>query len=433
MLKRTLILFNHDWDRQAFAGLASAWPQTSGGFDLFSFPSNIRLAWFDLDRFVALEAQRARWQGLGAVVSNHEQFGALAAALLAERMDWPGTPVEAVLACQHKLHARRILKQVCPEAHIPFSRLDVRYGGPIPEGLQFPLFVKPVKAAFSVLARTVHSREELAAHVRFNIWERWVLRHLVEPFDRVLRQRLPEAGTAHSLMAEAPVHAPQFCLDGYVYRGKLVDLGLVDARMYPGTQAFLSFDYPSRLPESVRARATDVARRFLQAVGFTHGGFNMEFFLHPQTGQVQVIEFNPRIASQFSDLYQRVDGLNLHEVVLALAQDMDPATLPRRTPTAAVTSSLVYRQFEQAGQPPPPPHRPTGRQQRAFREAFPDGLWLEFPMSRDDRARDFKWMGSHRYGIVHLGGSDTADLHRRLAMASGLLGWPMPGAGNAPD
>lgn len=425
-LKRTLILFNYDWDRQAFGALASSWPQVNGGFDLFSFPSNARLAWFDMDRFVALEAQRARWQGLGAVVSNHEQFGALAAALLAERMGWPGTPVEAVLACQHKLHARRVLQQVCPEAHIPFARLDVRYGGAVPEGLHYPLFVKPVKAAFSVLARTVHSREELAELIRFNFWERWVLRHLVEPFDRVVRQRLPEAGTAHSLMGEAPVRAPQFCLDGYVYRGKMVDLGLVDARMYAGTQAFLSFDYPSRLPEGVRARAADVARRFLQAVGFTHGGFNMEFFLHPDSGQVQVIEFNPRLASQFSDLYQRVDGLNLHEVALALAHDIDPATLPRQAPTAAVASSFVYRQFQSQNDTPRPPHRPTALQRRNFEEAYPDALWMEFPMSDDDRARDFKWMGSHRYGIVHLGGQSHEDLRRRVEVASGLLGWPAP-------
>jgi hypothetical protein len=68
------------------------------------------------------------------VTSNHEQFGALAAALLAERMGWPGTPVNAVLACQHKLHARRVLQQVAPEANTGFATLPARYGEPIPEG-----------------------------------------------------------------------------------------------------------------------------------------------------------------------------------------------------------------------------------------------------------------------------------------------------------
>ena len=154
---RSLILFNYDWDQIAFSRLAERWPHVSAGFDLFSFPSNVRLAWFDIERFVALWARRAQRQGLTAVLSNHEQFGALAAALLAERMGWPGTPVSAVIACQHKLHAREVLQRVCPEATPPFRRLPTRYGESVPDHLTFPAFIKPVKAAFSVLARTVQA------------------------------------------------------------------------------------------------------------------------------------------------------------------------------------------------------------------------------------------------------------------------------------
>lgn len=427
--KTTLVLFNHDWDQRAFAVLAARWPQHSAGFDLFSFPSNARLAWFDMARFVALQAWQARREGLAAVVSNHEQFGALAAALLAERMGWPGTPVEAVLACQHKLYAREVLQQVCPEANIPFARLDARYGGPVPDGLHYPLFVKPVKAAFSVLARTVHSQADLHQHTRFGRYELWVIRHLVEPFERILRQRLPQAGTAHSLMVEAPVQAPQYCLDGYVFNGQLRTLGVVDVRMYPGTQSFMGFDYPSRLPAAVQARAAEVARRFLAAIGFSHGAFNMEFFYCPATDQLSVIEFNPRAASQFSDLYCRVDGVDLHEVTLALAHGLDPATLPRRSPTAGVAASFVYRQFD-AGHLP---HRPSRAQRAAFHRAYPDALLLEFPMSLREVSRDFKWLGSHRFGIVHLGGADADDLRRRCEVASTLLGWTAPYPDLHPD
>lgn len=418
----TLVLFNYDWDQREFARLAQRWPHISAGFDLFSFPSNARLAWFDMDRFVALWARRARRMGLKAVVSNHEQFGALAAALLAERMGWPGTPVKAVLACQHKLYAREVLQRICPEANPPFARLDAKYGGPVPQGLAYPLFVKPVKAAFSVLARTVKSRDELHAHTRFGAWELWVIRHLVEPFERIAAQRLPEAGTAHSLMTEAVVDAPQYCLDGYVQGGQMHLLGCVDIQMYPGTESFMRFDYPTRLPADVVARAADVARRFLAEVGFTHGMFNMEFFHDPATDRLTVIEFNPRLASQFSDLYQRVDGINLHDMAFALAHGQDPAAVPRRTPTAGAAASFVYRLFDPQRAPPVP----TALQRQVFHEAYPDALLLEFPKSAGSVARDFKWLGSHRYGIVHLGGADTADLRRRCEVASSLLGWTPP-------
>ncbi len=240
---RTLILFNFDWDTLGFGRWAAQFPCDSAGFDLFSFPSNAHLAWFDLDRFVGRLARRAARAGWRAVASNHEQFGALAAALLAERMGWPGTPVAAVLACQHKLHARRVLAESCPEYSLPFAPLAARYGDPAPEGLDYPLFVKPVKAAFSVLARRVGNRAELHALTRFGAGELWVIRHLVEPFDRVARARLPQAGSAHRMLVEEPVAGRQYNLDGYDFGGELRPLGIVETVMDPETQDFMRFDY----------------------------------------------------------------------------------------------------------------------------------------------------------------------------------------------
>ena len=127
---RTLALFNYDWDATGYAHAARSTGSVldSAGFDLFTFPSNARLAWFDMERFAARLAVQARRKGWQAVVSNHEQFGALTAALLAERMGWPGSPVKAIMACQHKLYARQVLQQVAPEANIGFQLLDAEYG-----------------------------------------------------------------------------------------------------------------------------------------------------------------------------------------------------------------------------------------------------------------------------------------------------------------
>ena len=100
---RTLLLFNYDWDQvgHARAGATQGLAFDEAGFDLFSFPSNANLAWFDMGRFIHRLARKARARGWTAVSSSHEQFGALAAALLAERMGWPGTSVAAVLtSCQ---------------------------------------------------------------------------------------------------------------------------------------------------------------------------------------------------------------------------------------------------------------------------------------------------------------------------------------------
>ncbi len=422
---RTLILFDYDWDAIGHAAAAGAMglQLDRDGFDLFSFPSNARLAWFDIARYVDSLAQRARRTGWQAVTSQHEQFGALAAAMLAERMGWPGTPVNAILACQHKFHARQVLQRVAPEANPGFQLLDAEYGAPIPDDLPYPLFVKPVKAAFSVLARRVDNREQLHQHTRFGRWELWVIRRLVEPFDRMVRARLgPAVPSAHRMLLETPVQADQYNLDGYVFGGQVHAVGVVDAVMYPRTQAFMRHQLPTRLDRSVQARALDIARRFLTAVGFTHGLFNMEFFHDAATDQLTVIEFNPRMASQYSDLYQRVLGVDLHAIALALAHGRDPAGLPKAAPSAGAAASFVYRVFH----PQDKVVLPTMRQRRALAQAYPGSLLFTYPKAADSIARDHKWLGSYRYAIVHLGGQDAADLRRRCEVASVLLGWPVP-------
>lgn len=422
---RTLLLFNYDWDAigHARAGAARGMAFDEAGFDLFTFPSNANLVWFDMARFVDRLARQAPRRGWQAVTSSHEQFGALAAALLAERMGWPGTPVNAVLACQHKLYARQVLQRVAPEANVPFQLLQAEYGAPIPSGLDYPVFVKPVKAAFSVLARTVHNHAELHRHTRFGAWELWVIRRLVEPFERMAQERLgPGLPSAHRMLLEAPVQGEQFNLDGYAFGGEVHAIGVVDAHMYPGTQAFMRFELPSRLPSDVQARALDVARRFLNTVGFTHGLFNMEFFYDAASDRISVIEFNPRMASQFSDLYLRVLGVDLHAMALALAHGEDPARVPRVAPTAGAAASFVYRVFDATEAAP----MPDTERQRRFAREYPDGLLLRFPKPRGSMERDFKWLGSYRYGIVHLGGRNAGDLRERCEAASALLGWRAP-------
>lgn len=424
-VSRTLLLFNHDWDAigHARAGAARGMAFDEAGFDLFTFPSNAHLAWFDMARFVDRLARQAPRRGWEAVTSSHEQFGALAAALLAERMGWPGTPVNAVLACQHKLFARQVLQRVAPEANIPFRLLDAEYGGPIPGGIDYPLFVKPVKAAFSVLARTVHNHAELHSHTRFGAWELWVIRRLVEPFERIAQKRLGASlCSAHRMLLEEPVQGAQFNLDGYAFGGEVHAIGVVDAHMYPGTQAFMRFELPSRLPPSVRVRALDVARRFLSAVGFTHGLFNMEFFYDAASDRLSVIEVNPRTASQFSDLYLRVLGVDLHALALALAHGEDPANVSRTVPNAGAAASFVYRVFDATEAAP----MPDTERLRRFARDYPDGLLLCFPKPRGSMQRDFKWLGSYRYGIVHLGARDAGELRERCEAASELLGWPLP-------
>ena len=66
-----------------------------------------------------------------------------------------------------------------------------------------------------------------------------------------------------------------------------------------------------------------------------------------------------------------------------------------------------------------------GRARRAdLARALPDALLFTLPKSRSAIERDFKWLDSYRYGLVHLGARDADDLRHRCARAAAVLGWP---------
>jgi hypothetical protein len=415
------LLFDRDFDAAEHGRLELAgYRFERSGFDLFSFPSQARLPWFDLTRFAQSQARRARRHGWAGVVSHEEPFGALAAALVAQTAGLPGASPEAIVACQNKLRARQVLDTVAPEANLRYAALaaDGTEEPPVLLG-PYPCFVKPVKSTFSILARPVADGGELAALRRQHGSARRLLGWLTHPYDRAARRVLPQAGSTRRWLAEELVRAPQYNLDGYVRGGALRVLGVVDAVMYPGTQAFARWELPGRLPAPVVARAAEVARRFLAAVGYTHGFFNFEFLFDAASDRLTAIEFNPRLASQFGDLYRRVQGIDPHAMAIALACGHDPERVPCVEPTARVAASLVWRAFDGAQVPPMP--RAAGR--AALARACPDAQLFLFG-GRGAARREFNWLGNHRYGIVHLGARDADELRQRCLRAAEALGWP---------
>ncbi|MFZ9406304.1 MAG: ATP-grasp domain-containing protein [Burkholderiaceae bacterium] len=424
-MPRVGLLFAHDFDREGTQNQPGLLFDRAG-FDLFSFPSQLGLAWFNLDRFVRAQVERGRrlrWHG---VFSAQEQYGALAAALVARELGLPGTDPRAIVAAQHKAYARRVLQQVAPEANLDFDVLQAEPDQPLTSqdlsGLRYPLYLKPVKAAFSILAKRIDTPEQLRAHLAFSRWEKYLLRRLIDPFESARTRLLPEAGSAYRMLIETPVplSVPQYNLDGFMQEGQAHAIGVVDALMYPGTQAFMRWDLPSRLPQQVQQRALSIASRFLQAIGFSHGLFNLEFFHDPITDRITIIECNPRMASQFSDLYRRVLGLDLHALALHLALGQPWTSLRRQAISARVASSLVYRSFPGEATP----RAPNARQLSELRQEIPDALVFSMPKDATGQARDYKWTGSHRYGLVHLGASDWGALNALALRASRLLGWP---------
>ena len=300
-----LVLFAQEYDELALASLEATHAEyefVREGFDLFTFPENARLLWFDVERFVAKLAHKYRDRRIAAVTSTQEQFGALTACLLAVRLGLPGTPLKALLTAQHKYLARQIHRESLPEHVPPFC--GFRYDADVSKAvtIKYPIFVKPVKAAFSVLAKRCKDEAALREHLKFRVWEKIIIKRLTSPFRRVSSKHLDCEIDADCFIAEGCVDgALQVCVDGYAHAGAVHVLGTVDLVMYPGTTSFMRFEYPSQLSVEQVTKLESVAKRSVEAIGFSHGLFNVELFFDPKTERITIIEINPRMAGQFSD------------------------------------------------------------------------------------------------------------------------------------
>ncbi len=408
-----LVLFPQEYDDLALAPLEVAYSEyefVREGFDLFTFPSNVRLLWFNVEIFVQKLWRKYRFRKIAAVVSTHEQFGALAASLFAEKLRLPGTPLRGLLTAQHKYLARQLHRDVMPDNVPPFC--GFRYDADVTRAItiDYPIFVKPVKAAFSVLAKRCQDEAALRAHLKFRVWEKIIIKRLTWPFRRVSVKHIDCEIDADCFIAEGCVDgALQFCVDGYAHNGTVAILGTVDSVMYPGTNAFMRFEYPSQLTTNHVQKLEAVAKRAVETVGFTHGLFNVELFFDPKTERITIIEINPRMAGQFSDLYERVDGKSLWALELELALGQTPVW-PHREGKFGAAASFVFREFGDAIKQPPPED-----EQLWLTKTYADArLFLDIKHSTS-RARETKWLGTYRYALVHMGGADHDDLMTRFA------------------
>jgi biotin carboxylase len=205
--------------------------------------------------------------------------------------------------------------------------------------------VKPVKATYSILARRVDRFADVRRLMTFRPLERFILEKLIQPSNDLARDYAMGFDVdAHHMIAEEVLVGTQVTVEGIARGGEVAILGIVDAVMYPGTIAFQRFEYPSAVPRGVQSRMAAIAEKAIRALGFDHGVFNVEMFHDPATDRISILEVNPRIAYQFADLYEKVEGFNTYDAVLALATG-DAPTLVKGRSRYRNAASFILRAF----------------------------------------------------------------------------------------
>ncbi|MGB6165091.1 MAG: hypothetical protein WCF33_01120 [Pseudonocardiaceae bacterium] len=369
---------------------------------------------FNVHRWVDDTVRRFRGQQLSGILGTCDYPSCFLASAIAERLGLPAPPLRDIVLMGHKYYSRQLHTAVIPEATPDYEPLDPRR--PWLGALPFPVFVKPVKGCTSARAQLAHHPGELRTILRFDAITRLRLLATLKPYQQLLTHHCDGDVPAHWFIAETPLAGAQATVDGFVQNGHITVQGVVDSVMYPGTNNFRRFDYPSHLPSLILARMVELTRRLVAATGLDHTCFNVEFFYDPARDTIHVIELNPRMSYQFSDLYRMADGTSTYTVQLDLATGRTVHWNPQAG-RYRVATSFVLRRFSNA-QVTRVPH---DQDIAALRGFFPDSTVVTLVAAGKLLSEIRQDVDSFRYAIVNLGGADAADLDTRWETARTLL------------
>lgn len=340
---------------------------------------------------------------INGVLSSEDYAGCIIASVLAHKWNLPGPTPISILTCQHKYYSRIAQQESVPDATPRFALIDTQR---LPTDLTFsyPIFVKPVKSYFSMYAQQINSPQELA-HYAPQLMPNQQFR---DPFNQCLAQLCPFTINADYLLAEELLEGQQVTLEGYIQNKQVGIIGVVDSIMHPGTISFLRFEYPSQLSAKVQDRMATIATKYVAHIGLDNTLFNMEFMYNPADDTVKIIEVNSRMALQFCDLYEKVNGINSYSIALAIATGAKPEVKKDNAPHN-VAASFVMRVFNDAIVS----KVPTAEEIESVKEKFPDTrikIYVRQGRKLSNAIQDGK---SFRYATINLGGSNWDDLYKK--------------------
>jgi hypothetical protein len=337
--------------------------------------------------------------------------------LLRMRYGLPTASLESVVTCEHKYWSRLVQQQVIDE-YPAFGLVDPEHDTEPPEGVRYPMWIKPVKSFSSELAFGVADDDafrDALGKIRAGIG--WV----GEPFNALLEhvQLPPDVAAVGGQMclAEEAISGKQLTVEGYSYRDRVVTYGVVDSVHYDNSPSFLRYQYPSSLPERVIGHLHDISRRVVEAIGLEQQTFNIEYFWDPGTEAIGLLEINPRHSQSHAELFEDVDGTANHEVMLHLALDRNPE-FPRGQGRYGMAAKWFIRRFTDGLVRRQPSHEEI----EAVQHIVP-GTTIELAAHTGDRLSELHRQDSYSYALanVYIGAADESELTAKFEQVVAAL------------
>jgi len=346
---------------------------------------------------------------ISGVFSTDDYPGSILASVIACAWKLPGTAPYATLLFQHKYFSRCMQAWVVPHA-VPAYELC---GDPeCPPALDFPIVVKPVKSFFSIGAVKVNDPSEYKRSFAVAKLPAAFFMPMREVFERITH--LPFGSSV--VLAEQFVGGEQVTLEGYVEHGVCTVLGIVDSIMYVQTQSFQRFEYPSSAPAHLQQRMAAIAIDLMKESHYDNGFFNIEFIYDAESCNVKIVEVNPRMASQFADLYEKVDGRNSYRILIDLCVGT-PVQAMAGTGPYTIAASCVLRCFADRFVKRVPSAEEVLRVERYFPGTRVEVLALPNTYLSNEMQDGV----SFRYAVINIGADSRAQILDRLDQCLAML------------
>ncbi len=342
---------------------------------------------------------------IDAVISTEDYPGCIFASIITHHLGLPGPSPQSVLTCQHKYYSRQLQKEVVPEATPDFRLIDPTNFEKAHFDMPLPVFIKPVKSYFSILANKLLHEAEFERLLQASLPPILFLQQL----NWCLKNYTSFEFNANYILAETLLEGVQVTLEGVVYDDEINIIGIVDSIMFPGTLCFERFDYPSHLPENVQQRMHLIAKKFIHAAKLNNLLFNIELMYNPTTDEIHIIEVNSRMSSQFADMFEKVNGINTYQILLDIALGKKP-TLFHDQKKHNVASSFVLRRFDNGRVLKTPSKSALAKVYQDSPDARIE-IHLEKGQTLDAIIQDGK---SFRYGLINLGASTWEGLFAKF-------------------
>ena len=367
-------------------------------------PAN--LAPLDILALIEQTIERHRDENLIGVTSGVGYPGMSVCSIIAQRLGLPGPSPASVMCCEHKYYSRLAQRAFVPDAVPEFQLLDCRNPDAAAGITAFPVFLKPVKSCMSINAHRIEDRRGLREIARTAL----LPDAFIQPFNAMLKAHTSYPLDASYLIVESMLEGMQVSLEGYVHRGQVHVIGILDAITFPNHISFKRFQYPTRLAGGVQERMKSLARSLMIGIGYDNAPFNIELFYDPRTDRISIIEVNPKIASQFADLFLKVDGQSSFSILLQLACGIEPV-MARRRGNFKLAASCVLRTFEDR-------HVravPTDDAIADIVQTYPDALIEIHATPGADLSNQMQDAQSFRYGLVNVGANSEHELEEKFA------------------